>query len=103
MARVAKKMGIGDRGALVPGTGLQALDMLSKLGSDPSFWSDGEEEEDDDAYLDELQAHLLRRHVVHPACRAHFHSHCTRTALALHSRFIRCTRFTRCTCRCRVP
>ena len=43
MARVAKKMGVGDRGALVPGTGLQALDMLSKLGSDPSFWSDGEE------------------------------------------------------------
>ena len=57
MARVAKKMGIGDRGALVPGTGLQALDMLSKLGSDPSFWSDGDDDDDDDdAFLDELQA-----------------------------------------------
>ena len=47
MKRVAKKMGIGDRGALVPGTGLAAVEMLQKLGTDPSLWSDGSDDEDE--------------------------------------------------------
>ena len=59
MQRVAKKMGIGERGALVPGTGLQALEALQKLGSDPSFWSDDDDDaEDEDSFLDDLQAEL---------------------------------------------
>ena len=58
MMRVQKKMGIGERGALVPGTGMQALNMLQSLGSDPSFWSDHSDEEDEDAFLDDLKAEL---------------------------------------------
>ena len=61
MEKVAKKMGLGERGALVPGTGMAALDMLQKLGTDPSFWDsddDGNGDEDEDAFLDELQQEL---------------------------------------------
>ena len=59
MLRVQKKMGIGERGALVPGTGMQALNLLQSLGNDPSFWSDGSgSDEDEDAFLDELKAEL---------------------------------------------
>ena len=61
MKRVSRKMGIGERGALVPGTGLQALNVLQTLGSDPSFWSDGDEDEDEDAFLDDLKAELQQR------------------------------------------
>ena len=61
MEKVAKKMGLGERGALVPGTGMAALDMLQKLGTDPSFWDsddDGNGDENEDAFLDELQQEL---------------------------------------------
>ena len=37
MEKVAKKMGLGERGALVPGTGMAALDMLRSLGPTPRF------------------------------------------------------------------
>ena len=57
--RVGKKMGLGGRGALVPGTGMQALQALESLASQPGFWSDDSaDEEDDDAFLDELQQEL---------------------------------------------
>ena len=64
MMRVQRKMGIGSRGAMVAGTGMQALQILQKMGSDPSFWhSDDEDEAEDDAYLDDLQAQLRARGV----------------------------------------
>ncbi|KAL1512222.1 hypothetical protein AB1Y20_005485 [Prymnesium parvum] len=62
MELVARKMGVGGRGALVAGTGLQALGVLQRLGEDPGLWSD---EEDDDAYLDELQAAPPYAHSSH--------------------------------------
>ena len=64
--RVGRKMGLGGRGALVAGTGMQALQSLEQLASQPGFWSDDDEGEeggegegeDEDAYLDELQMQL---------------------------------------------
>jgi ankyrin repeat protein/curved DNA-binding protein CbpA len=63
MERVQKKMGIGSRGALVAGTGMQALEMLQRLGGDPTFWHSDDEsnDEDEDAFLDDLQAQLQAR------------------------------------------
>lgn len=63
MVRVQKKMGIGSRGALVAGTGMQALEMLQRLGDDPTFWhsDDESDDEDEDAFLDDLQAQLRAR------------------------------------------
>ena len=62
MERVAKKMGIGERGALVAGTGFAALEMLQKMGNDPDFWSDGSgDDEDDDAFLDDLKNELQQK------------------------------------------
>ena len=55
MERVQKKMGIGARGALVPGTGMQAMEILRTAGTDPHFWSDDDDDEDEDAWLDDLQ------------------------------------------------
>ena len=63
MVRVQKKMGIGSRGALVAGTGMQALEMLQRLGDDPTFFhsDDESDDEDEDAFLDDLQAQLRAR------------------------------------------
>ena len=43
--RVGRKMGLGGRGALVAGTGMQALQALESLASQPGFWSDGSDDE----------------------------------------------------------
>eukprot|EP00964_Phaeocystis_antarctica_P010270 scaffold5641_cov42-Phaeocystis_antarctica.AAC.1 len=67
--RVGRKMGLGGRGALVAGTGMQALQGLEQLASQPGFWSDDEDEEGgeggegegEDAFLDELQMQLQTR------------------------------------------
>ena len=39
---------------------MQAIEMLQKLGNDPSFWSDDDDNDadDDDGFLDDLQNEL---------------------------------------------
>ena len=67
--RIGRKMGLGGRGALVAGTGMQALQALEQLASQPGFWSDDDEGEEggegegegEDAYLDELRMQLSLR------------------------------------------
>ena len=63
--RVAKKMfgeAGAERGALVPGTAMEAMQLMERLGG--SLWdeSSSEDGDDDDAFLDELQGELRQRH-----------------------------------------
>ncbi|KOO22840.1 Ankyrin-like protein [Chrysochromulina tobinii] len=88
MERVQKKMGIGSRGALVAGTGMQALEMLQRLGGDPTFWHSDDEsnDEDEDSFLDDLQAQLQARNGKARVTAGVAGSTCSQAELVPHAR-----------------